>query len=259
MTLAEKICSLRTRADMSQSDLAEATGVSRQSVSKWETGASVPDLDKLVTLSELFGVSLDELVKDEKPAAAQSQPSPVYVVERKAEKTAAQKVGIGLFWFSGIAAALGLVLFGALLVFIPLTLTLGFICYFAKKHPFLKASWAGFLILDVAMRYMTGIQASTIMLTPYWEPEYNYFRLFTAWVLFAVLVLLVGSTAITLRKDGIANLKKQGIAAGIAVLVFVATGFQLPIASDWYRTYAALLNVVLILHGWLRLWSITER
>ena len=40
-------------------------GVSRQSVSKWETGSSVPDLDKLVALSELFDVSLDTLVKDQ--------------------------------------------------------------------------------------------------------------------------------------------------------------------------------------------------
>ncbi|MDD4570688.1 MAG: helix-turn-helix transcriptional regulator [Tepidanaerobacteraceae bacterium] len=52
---------LRTEHRLSQGDLAEKMGVSRQSVSKWETGSSVFDLDKLVALSELFDVSLDTL------------------------------------------------------------------------------------------------------------------------------------------------------------------------------------------------------
>ena len=47
--------------NMSQSDLAEALEVPRQSISKWETDSSVPELDKLVRLSECFGVTLDEL------------------------------------------------------------------------------------------------------------------------------------------------------------------------------------------------------
>ena len=66
MTLGENICRLRTEKGMSQGDLADLLEVSRQSVSKWETGSSVPELDKLVKLSGLFGVGLDELVKGEK-------------------------------------------------------------------------------------------------------------------------------------------------------------------------------------------------
>ncbi len=64
MTLGEKILSLRTARDMSQDDLAEKLEVSRQSVSKWETGQSTPDLDKIIKLADLFGVSVDELVRD---------------------------------------------------------------------------------------------------------------------------------------------------------------------------------------------------
>lgn len=63
MTLGERICQFRTAKNLSQGDLAEALDVSRQSVSKWETGTSVPELDKLVKMSDLFGVSLDELVR----------------------------------------------------------------------------------------------------------------------------------------------------------------------------------------------------
>ena len=57
MSLAEKIFSLRTARSMSQDDLAEKLEVSRQSVSKWETGQSTPDLDKIIRLSDLFGVT----------------------------------------------------------------------------------------------------------------------------------------------------------------------------------------------------------
>lgn len=64
MTLAERIFALRTQRGLSQEELAEQLGVSRQSVSKWETGQSVPDLDKLIKLADLFGVTLDELARD---------------------------------------------------------------------------------------------------------------------------------------------------------------------------------------------------
>ena len=62
MTLGERIALLRGQNKMSQGDLAEKLNVSRQSFSKWETGASIPELDKLIMMSKLFGVTLDELV-----------------------------------------------------------------------------------------------------------------------------------------------------------------------------------------------------
>ena len=68
MTLGERLARLRNQKGLSQDALAEALGVSRQSVSKWATDASIPELDKLVRLSGLFGVSLDELVSGSSPA-----------------------------------------------------------------------------------------------------------------------------------------------------------------------------------------------
>ena len=65
MTLGEKIITLRKTQKLSQGDLAEKLNVSRQSVSKWETDASVPELNKLIMISNLFNVSLDELVKSD--------------------------------------------------------------------------------------------------------------------------------------------------------------------------------------------------
>ena len=65
MILADKIIKLRKQRGWSQEQLAEMLNVSRQSVSKWEGGLSIPDLDKIIKMSSLFGVSTDYLLKDE--------------------------------------------------------------------------------------------------------------------------------------------------------------------------------------------------
>ena len=74
MKLSENIYRFRTEQNMSQLDLADALEVSRQSVSKWETGTAVPELDKLVKMSDLFGVSLDVLVGRSSPQPAPPSP-----------------------------------------------------------------------------------------------------------------------------------------------------------------------------------------
>lgn len=71
MILADKIIELRKKAGMSQDELAEQMDVSRQSVSKWEGAQSVPDLNKILKLSEIFGVSTDYLLKDDFEKTAQ--------------------------------------------------------------------------------------------------------------------------------------------------------------------------------------------
>ena len=65
MILADKIISLRKKAGWSQEELAGKLGVTRQSVSKWEGAQSVPDLDKVIQMSRIFGVSTDYLLKEE--------------------------------------------------------------------------------------------------------------------------------------------------------------------------------------------------
>lgn len=65
MILAEKIIKLRKQAGWSQEDLAEKMNISRQSVSKWESTNSIPDLNRIIKLAEIFGVSTDFLLKDD--------------------------------------------------------------------------------------------------------------------------------------------------------------------------------------------------
>lgn len=62
--LSEKIYTLRKKSGLSQEQLAEKLNVSRQAVSKWESGISMPESEKLILLSEFFGVSVDDLIKD---------------------------------------------------------------------------------------------------------------------------------------------------------------------------------------------------
>ena len=62
MKLGEELANLRTSYDMTQEELAEKIGVSRQAVTKWEASESVPELPKLIQLADFFGISLDKLV-----------------------------------------------------------------------------------------------------------------------------------------------------------------------------------------------------
>ena len=60
--LCENLIALRKLKNMSQEELAERVGISRQTLSKYETGESVPDIDKAMAIADVFGVSLDDLV-----------------------------------------------------------------------------------------------------------------------------------------------------------------------------------------------------
>ena len=68
MSLGERLLQYRKSINISQDQLAEKIGVTRQTISKWETNQSTPDFDKIVPLCEVFGISTDELIKGEKRA-----------------------------------------------------------------------------------------------------------------------------------------------------------------------------------------------
>ena len=69
MTFAEKLKSARKAAGMSQEALAEKLGVSRQAVTKWETDRGIPDIENMIVISNLFGITVDELLSEEKETA----------------------------------------------------------------------------------------------------------------------------------------------------------------------------------------------
>lgn len=160
MNLGENIYRLRIEKNLSQGGLADALEVSRQSVSKWENNSAVPELDKLVKMAQLFGVSLDELVTGEHkeetaplpPQAATQQATPV-----KQGLSPQQLLGIVLLVFGALCLIVftvvgiftGLWLLG-LFVGLPFLLC-GTICLLCKKNVGLKCAWAVFVPLWILL------------------------------------------------------------------------------------------------------------
>lgn len=66
MSLGQKLLDLRKKSNLTQEEVADKLGVSRQTVSKWETDMSTPDLDKLIPICKLYGITTEELLTDEK-------------------------------------------------------------------------------------------------------------------------------------------------------------------------------------------------
>ncbi len=105
MTFSEKLIRLRKREGLSQEALAEALGVSRQAVSRWEQGTALPDGAKLLPCARYFGVSVDWLLDEEQDWEAQAGPAP-----------AAAGKARSLAWIIGGGALAGLSLLGLLLM-----------------------------------------------------------------------------------------------------------------------------------------------
>lgn len=114
MELSEKLYSLRKKSGLSQEQLAEQLGVSRQAISKWESGQSVPESEKLIAISNFFNVSLDYLMKQDSQQQSDSTNkqgnSPVTSFERTQ-------------WLLGLISSVGgvicLIMWGVLSVFNP--------------------------------------------------------------------------------------------------------------------------------------------
>ena len=75
MKFEEKLMALRKKAGMSQEELADRLDVSRQAISRWELGSTLPDAPNLLKLSDLFGVSIDYLLRDDYEEASDLSPA----------------------------------------------------------------------------------------------------------------------------------------------------------------------------------------
>ena len=108
MTTADRIQSLRKSKGMSQEELADAIGVSRQAVSKWESEQATPDLEKIVIMSDIFEVTTDYLLKGIEPVKTDDHKTMADLIDQKVltEKNS-KRVKTAVKWF--------LIGFGALL------------------------------------------------------------------------------------------------------------------------------------------------
>ena len=206
MTLGQNLARLRAEKNLSQGDLADALEVSRQSVSKWETDASIPELDKLVRLAALFDVTLDELVKGEAPRSeeetgraegAAATPLPTAAPRRETR----QIVGVILLCFGTLIGVL-IALFGGTLGGFILALPLfvcGAVCLTVKRRAGLWCAWALYLSAELYLRLGTGLSWVAIFQTFRWTAEMNYVRLAIAWGQAACLLVMLFCTLLSYR------------------------------------------------------------
>lgn len=205
MTLGQKIFELRNKQKMSQGDLAEKLNVSRQSISKWETDASVPELDKLIMLSDLFSITMDELVRDELPEKdtdekkeSTEKRSPETVVINKQMST--QKIIGFILLGAGIICLPMLYLIGpAALIFSTPFILFSLICFFIKKHAGLIIAW----ILTIAtIIFFSTCTSVNLFFFLYGNLYYRIFTLqtFVAVCLWIWVISLIIYTAKTIKK-----------------------------------------------------------
>ena len=201
MCVGETIYRLRRERNLSQGDLADRLNVSRQSVSRWETGGAVPELDKLIRMSHLFGVTLDELVSGEEPGAIPVSPS-ACVPSPPREGFSPRKVAGTVLFCMGFLTALLLSLLGGLaagLVFASPFLVCGGLCFLFRRRAGLWCGWAVCFLIDLYLRYGSGITWRLTWVTLSFTPQMNYARLFIAWTQLIGMGLLVLLTVICFR------------------------------------------------------------
>lgn len=175
MSIGERIVALRTERKMSQSDLAEALNVSRQSISKWETDSSVPELEKLVALCEIFGVSMDMLVRgiETESASTHKEAEPawtapeactqevIHVVKVETRKI----VGIILFVCALVCVGIGMFagdIIAGFLLALPF-IVCGIICLACKKRAGLWCAWVVYMYAEIFLRFATGVSQGIVM------------------------------------------------------------------------------------------------
>lgn len=110
--LSEKLYTLRKKSGLSQEQLAQQLNVSRQAISKWESGSSIPESEKLMAISEYFHVTLDYLMKEETDCQA---PEPQSPAEPPFQGQKERMVGL----FVCLTGIVGLVFWGLISVFSP--------------------------------------------------------------------------------------------------------------------------------------------
>lgn len=175
MILAEKVMALRKKNNWSQEELAEKLNISRQSVSKWESGASLPDIDKIIAMSGLFGVSTDYLLKEELEQEQPSETEDVY--EGRKERSVSLEEANG--FLSLVRRLAGRIAFGAgLCVLSPIPLiVLGGLAEYGSKEgrsaAGLSEDMAGGLGM-VILLVLVAIGVAVLVLSDMQTEKYKY-------------------------------------------------------------------------------------
>lgn len=259
MNFGERLYELRKEKNLSQGDLAGMLGVSRQSVSKWENNNSVPDLEKIVKLSEIFGVSTDSLVKNEICEFSGKENAQETKVKKKSDKTA----GIILL---GMGVAFILFLREAGILFsIPLFIC-GIICLAVKRNKGFLCTWAVIILTDMYIRYASGINWAAVKLTFYSTPYKDYWGLVIAWAQLIVTLSIIIVTVFKFYKktfDDINKIKKTAVVSLISfgviqtIIIFTSDAFIKIITENEFYKLNTFFNLVYGVFDWGRIITFT--
>ena len=236
MSLGETIYRLRTEKSLSQGDLAEMLEVSRQSISKWENNSAVPDLEKIIRLSEIFEVSLDELVKGEETPRRTATVNNIPQENVREVGFPPRKIaGIILLCMAFLVVMFFLVAGGGLagLIFALPFLTCGILCFALKKNVGLWCAWDLYVLFDLYMSYATGISRASVLYSFQWTPEMNYMRLAFAWFAVISLTVMIAVTVVRFGKEPFDTEQKgrRKLIGAWAILLLIQA-----VAMLWPRT-----------------------
>lgn len=229
MSLGETIFKLRTQRNMSQEALASELGVSRQSVSKWETDTSTPELDKLVKMSEIFNVTLDDLVFDGGNPSEKGSTKKQQSELRRSGNTHAI-IGTILLCF-GFLIFLLITLLGdalaGLLFSLPLLLC-SIVCFFVKRFTALWCLWAIYVSADLYLHYTTGMLGYNVFRASFYAFSAPV-AIIIAWSMVIVFTALVISTVLCYMRK-VTSLSPKNIAFAVCmwVLFFLSRFLLLP-------------------------------
>ena len=188
----DNLMMLRKMRGMTQEELAEKIDVSRQTLSKYETGESLPDVEKSRLIAEVFDVTLDELVTGAEPQLKVETPPVMVSPSMPGRKIA----GIILFCMAFLAFLIPTVLGGilvGLILAVPF-LVCGIICFLVRKRPGLWCAWAAYLAVYIFCYYGTRISWNLFFFTFSWEEVGTPVYTFAAWIQsLMILALLIGT------------------------------------------------------------------
>ena len=219
MKLGEKIYNLRTAKNLSQGDLAEMLGVSRQSISKWENNSAMPDLEKIIKLSDIFEVSIDELVKGDTTFAgkhtnaADAAPKVEYVQVVQKQTIEGRKIAGIILFCMAFLLTFGILLLtgslGGIIYAIPFLLC-GIICFTVKKHTGLVCCWTTYIIIDIFLQLATGSSRGLALNTIHYLRAMGNINinLIVSWIWLGLTAALVVWTVVAMKKSQVADMSK---------------------------------------------------
>lgn len=238
MSIGNNIYKLRTAKNLSQGDLADQLDVSRQSVSKWETDAAVPDLDKLMKLCDVFEVSLDEITGRET-----HKQEHIEITKSETKSSSAQKIiGYILFAFSLLV---GLILLiwgynpGDYIILLPIALSFlisGLLCLFAGKKAFYWCIWTALAPLVVLIPFLVGLSFLPML-------SVSMLMVFVI-MLFVANIVFKDTIVKTSAKKTVLLVLSWILPLAIYVLEYYICTMPMPSYTDYNTTIELLLNFI---------------